>query len=163
MAKRDLLENDMLSPLGFEFSAKETLKCPCIAHCAVLRWVTQSCLILFQTVDCSPPGSSVHGILQARIPQISAPKEQNRSHACFQMGLSFRALGCFRGDTPCFVSYANISHHCSDSHPKAECPEVGSTWTALVHSTRRWVQMLRSQCLPTGKWVVCTHRDVEAA
>ena len=85
-------------------------------------------------------------------PQISAPKEQNRSHACFQMGLSFRALGCFRGDTPCFVSYANISHHCSDSHPKAECPEVGSTWTALVHSTRRWVQMLRSQCLPTGKW-----------
>ena len=29
--------------------------------------VAQSCLILFNPLDCSPPGSSVHGILQARI------------------------------------------------------------------------------------------------
>ena len=29
--------------------------------------VTQSCLTLWDSVDCSPPGSSVHGILQARI------------------------------------------------------------------------------------------------
>ena len=29
--------------------------------------VTQSCLTLCNTMDCSPPGSSVHGILQARI------------------------------------------------------------------------------------------------
>ena len=28
---------------------------------------TQSCLILCDAMDCSPPGSSVHGILQARI------------------------------------------------------------------------------------------------
>ena len=27
----------------------------------------QLCLILFDLMDCSPPGSSVHGILQARI------------------------------------------------------------------------------------------------
>ena len=27
----------------------------------------QSCLTLCEPVDCSPPGSSVHGILQARI------------------------------------------------------------------------------------------------
>ena len=27
----------------------------------------QSCLTLYDPVDCSPPGSSVHGILQARI------------------------------------------------------------------------------------------------
>ena len=27
----------------------------------------QSCRTLFDTMDCSPPGSSVHGILQARI------------------------------------------------------------------------------------------------
>ena len=26
-----------------------------------------SCLILCDAIDCSPPGSSVHGILQARI------------------------------------------------------------------------------------------------
>ena len=29
--------------------------------------VTQSCLTLCNPVDCSPSGSSVHGILQARI------------------------------------------------------------------------------------------------
>ena len=29
--------------------------------------VTQSCLTLWYPTDCSPPGSSVHGILQARI------------------------------------------------------------------------------------------------
>ena len=29
--------------------------------------VTQSCLTLWDPVDCSPPGSSIHGILQARI------------------------------------------------------------------------------------------------
>ena len=29
--------------------------------------VSQSCLTLCDPVDCSPPGSSVHGILQARI------------------------------------------------------------------------------------------------
>ena len=31
--------------------------------------VTQSCLTLCKPVDCSPPGSSVHGILQTRILQ----------------------------------------------------------------------------------------------
>ena len=29
--------------------------------------VTQSCLILHDHMDCSPPDSSVHGILKARI------------------------------------------------------------------------------------------------
>ena len=29
--------------------------------------VTQSCLTLCDPMDCSPPGPSVHGILQARI------------------------------------------------------------------------------------------------
>ena len=34
-----------------------------------MKWseVAQSCPTLWDPVDCSPPGSSVHGILQARI------------------------------------------------------------------------------------------------
>ena len=32
-----------------------------------MRSVTQSCLTLCAPMDCSPPGSSVHGIFQARI------------------------------------------------------------------------------------------------
>ena len=31
--------------------------------------VTQSCLTLSDPMDCSPPGSSVHGIFQARVLQ----------------------------------------------------------------------------------------------
>ena len=34
---------------------------------AVVVWVAQSCPTLCDPMDCSPPGSSVHGILQARI------------------------------------------------------------------------------------------------
>ena len=35
--------------------------------CACVCSVTQSCPILCNPVDCSPPGSSVHGIFQARV------------------------------------------------------------------------------------------------
>ena len=35
--------------------------------CDALRLVAQTCPTLCDPVDCSPPGSSVHGILQARI------------------------------------------------------------------------------------------------
>ena len=32
-------------------------------------WVAQACLTLCDPTDCSPPSSSVHGILQARTPE----------------------------------------------------------------------------------------------
>ena len=35
--------------------------CMCVCVCA------QSCLTLCDPIDCSPPGSSVHGILQVRV------------------------------------------------------------------------------------------------
>ena len=37
------------------------------SHGYVIMLVTQSCQTLCDPMDCSPPGSSVHGILQARI------------------------------------------------------------------------------------------------
>ena len=37
------------------------------SHVVVCVLVTQSCLTLYNPVDCSLPGSSVHGIFQARI------------------------------------------------------------------------------------------------
>ena len=40
---------------------------------AVLRLVAQACPTLCDPRDCSLPGSSVHGILQARIP-VATPK-----------------------------------------------------------------------------------------
>ena len=39
---------------------------------ALLALVPQSCLTLCNPMDCSPPGSSVHGILQARILEWAA-------------------------------------------------------------------------------------------
>ena len=40
-------------------------------------YVVQSCLTLCNLVDCSPPGSSVHGILQARILERKQKKKNN--------------------------------------------------------------------------------------
>ena len=39
--------------------------------------VTQSCLTLFDSTDCSPPGSSIHGILQSRILEWIAISSSN--------------------------------------------------------------------------------------
>ena len=38
--------------------------------------VAQSCLTLSDPMDCSPPGSSIHGIFQARVLEWAAQKEQ---------------------------------------------------------------------------------------
>ena len=47
---------------------------------AVLCLVTQSCLSLCDPTDCSPPGSSVHGILQARILEwVAMPSSRGSS------------------------------------------------------------------------------------
>ena len=67
----------------------------CLAHSGCLAFSInacmhakslQSCLILCDPIVCSPPGSSVHGILQARILEsVAMPSSrgssQPRSHA----------------------------------------------------------------------------------
>ena len=42
--------------------------------------VTQSCPILCDPVDCRPPGSSVHGILQARILEWVTQLKHTHTH-----------------------------------------------------------------------------------
>ena len=50
-------------------------------HC-VLCLDTQSCPTLCNLMDCSPPGSSVHGILQARILEwVAMPSSRGYSQA----------------------------------------------------------------------------------
>ena len=41
--------------------------CVCVCVCVHARMHTQSCPTLCNPIDCSPPGSSIHGIPQARI------------------------------------------------------------------------------------------------
>ena len=50
-----------LVPERFKVAAEGVT--PCRVYCLV----TKSCLTLLKAMDCSPPGSSVHGISQARI------------------------------------------------------------------------------------------------
>ena len=57
------------------------------------REVAQSCLTLSDPMDCSLPGSSVHGILQARVLEWVA--------------IAFSAPSC----------YSHINQSCMDSHP----------------------------------------------
>ena len=57
---------DTSERLHFHFHKGSTLSTLSNLAC-VCALVTQSCLTLCDPMDCNPPGSSVHGILQARI------------------------------------------------------------------------------------------------
>ena len=46
---------------------KSPCVCVCVCVCVLCALVAQSCLTLCDPTDCSPPGFSVHGILQAQI------------------------------------------------------------------------------------------------
>ena len=56
----------------------------------------QSCLTLCEPIDCNPPGSSVHGILQARIlEQVSMPFSRVSSRPRYWTYVSYvSCIGC---------------------------------------------------------------------
>ena len=63
-----------LLPKGFYLHRKALLEHKCWMECKLMKVLKESesevawsCLTLCNPVDCGPPGSSVHGILQARI------------------------------------------------------------------------------------------------
>ena len=56
----------------------------------------QSCLTLWDPIDSIPPGSSVHGILQARILEwVATPSSRGSSPPRDQTSISCIAGGCF--------------------------------------------------------------------
>ena len=63
---------------------------------AVRASVAQSCPVLCDLVDCSPPSSSVHGILQARILEwVAMPFSRGSSPPRDQTGVSCTASRFF--------------------------------------------------------------------
>ena len=57
-------------------------------------FVTQPCLTLCDPVDCSPPGSSVYGILQARMFEwIGMPSPPFLGVRCCRENTFYTALG----------------------------------------------------------------------
>ena len=63
-------------PHPWDYPGKNTgVGCYFLLQCMKVeseREVTQSCLTLRDPMDCSPPGSSIHGIFQARVLQWGA-------------------------------------------------------------------------------------------
>ena len=53
--------------------------CACMCARTCMHAYVQSCLTLCDPMGCSPPGSSVHGILQAGIPEWAAISSSRRS------------------------------------------------------------------------------------
>ena len=74
---------------------------PCL-H-AVLCLIPQSCLTLCDSMDCSPPGSSVHGTLQASMLEwVAMPSSRGSSDAGIKLGsrLLCLQLGSLPIETP---------------------------------------------------------------
>ena len=61
-------ESIFSSVLIFSIAFEACYLCVCVCVCAHTKSL-QSCLTLCDPMDCSPPGCSVHGILQTRIPE----------------------------------------------------------------------------------------------
>ena len=58
----------------------EAVVCVCALSLMCMRSVAQSCLTLGDPMDCSTPGSSVHGIYQARILEwVAMPSSRGSS------------------------------------------------------------------------------------
>ena len=63
-----------------EFIASGVCVCVCVCECVCVWTRTQSCPTLCDPMCCSPPGSSVHGIFQARIlEQVAIPSSKGSS------------------------------------------------------------------------------------
>ena len=82
---------DLQCCVSFRYTTNEHV-CVCVCVCVCVRAVCcakwlQSCLPLCNLINCSPPGSSVHGILQARKPEwvvipFSRASSQPRDGPC---------------------------------------------------------------------------------
>ena len=73
--------------------------------------VAQSCLALCDPMDCSPPGSSVHGLLQARMLEwVAMPSSRGSSHPRDWIQVSHIAGGFFTAWATREVTGARLLH-----------------------------------------------------
>ena len=100
--------------------------------------VTQSCLTLCNPVDCSPPGSSIHGILQARVLEWVAisfsrgsSQPRDRTQVSCIAGRHFN-LWATREAEP------NQTKPNQDPAIKSPLLFVSPIWASLVAKTSEW-------------------------
>ena len=104
--------------------------------------VTQSCLTLFDPMDCSPPGSSLHGILQARILEwVAIPFSR-----AFSWSRDWTWVSCITGRF--FTIWATREW----SHVQRCSPTIGSSLPDIVNEviflSRRQVKQYHSFLCP---------------
>ena len=120
--------------------------------------VTQSCLTLCNLMDCRPPGSSVHGILQAKILEWG-------SHSLFQ------GIFLTQGLNPGLLLCRHIFYHLNHQEPSSQ------TQLKYLFYLRNWTPphypMMNHSCLSTGipwigtqnygdtSWCICKHHSYE--
>ena len=81
--------------------------------------VTQLCLTLCDPMDCSPPGSSVHGILQTRV-------------------LEWGAIAFSQGLNPGLLHCRQILYHLSQQGRQDEGPDNTNTQIQQPLPRTRW-------------------------
>ena len=130
--------------------------------CACAK-LLQSCLILCDPMDCSPPGSSVHGILQARILEwVAMPSSRGSSYSEIEpMTLRSPALaGEFftTSDTwelQCYLHY-NIQFRCSVVSYSAT-PSIAACQASLsITNPRSLLKLMSIECvMPSSHLILC--------
>ena len=102
--------------LGHQGSSTQCV-CVCVCVC-VCAWVVQSCPTLCDLMNYSPPGFSVHGILQARIlewiatpfSRVSSPTQESNPHLLWlpRWQADSSALRDLGNSTTCVKSIINL-------------------------------------------------------
>ena len=120
-----------------------------LLECVCMCLVAQSYLILWDPMDCSPPGSSVHGISQARILEwiaisfsrgSSQPKDQV-TVSCVS-GIAGRFLE--KRLAYCTLSEVNAKKFCFHFERMGKMPVWGAQQAMSLNRYKHWIWCLGS-------------------
>ena len=104
--------------------------------------VAQSCLTLCNPVDCSPPGSSIHGILQARVLEWDAiafsrgsSRPRDRTQVFHIAGRRFNLWATREAQAPFYYALG----YCKWDTERKHSGDIAAPW-----SLRWWLEQLKS-------------------
>ena len=87
--------------------------------------LAQSCLTLCDPMDCGPPGSSVHGILQARIPEwVAIPFSRRSSQPRIEPRFPTLQLDSLPAEPPGKLEWVAYPFSRGSSDPGIESPAL---------------------------------------
>ena len=120
----------------------------CVYVCMCVR-VTRSCLTLCDPMDCSPPGSSVHGVLQARIlERVVIPFSRGSSWLKDQTQVSciagiFFTIWATREAEATYREVRNLlSETCKNNNNYLVTCLVPGTWIHQILQQSHWVSAI---------------------